>query len=210
MNYYVARSLYAPLSVSNRDRFLSPGLRDLHYKDSHLHKRAFYSLGEYLREPDITIKLRAPLPNAADDEPLTLASNDEAASSIILLLHPRAIHSEAYCRAFGRSISLISSRSGESLGLSSLTLHYKDRNLCNVHGRLSFPCGMSDLTLDSALYGRCSEEHPAKSGVVLDYASVRIDHCTLFLRADLVTRKLCQSGAASFGAMPLYNGLSLL
>lgn len=89
---------------------------------------------------------------------------------------------EAYRRAFGRTIPLISSRSGRSLGLSSLTLHCKDRNLCNVRGRHSLPFGKSDLTMDSALYGRCSEEHPAESGVVLDYASVRIDHCTFLTR----------------------------
>ena len=42
--------------------------------------------------------------------------------------------------------------------------------------------GKSDLALDSALYGRCSEEHPAKSGVVLDYASVRFNYCTFLMR----------------------------
>jgi hypothetical protein len=140
MYHHVARPplFYVPLSTCGRHRFLSPGLRNLHYKDSHLRKRALYSLGEYLREPDITIKLRAPPPDAADDEPLTLASINSAASSLVVLLLSRAIHREAYCRAFGRSILLISSRSGRSLGFSSLTLHYKDRNLCNVPDRLSF------------------------------------------------------------------------
>jgi len=141
MNHHVARSHLLRLSALAIVTGFFPGLRNLHYKDSHLRKRALYSLGEYLRESDITIKLRAPPPDAADDEPLTLASINSAASSLAVLLLSRAIHREAYCRAFGRSIPLISSRSGGSLGLSSLTLHYKDRNLCNVHDRLSLPCG---------------------------------------------------------------------
>lgn len=130
-------------------------------------------------------------------------------AALLYLLLSRAIHREAYCRAFGRSIPLISSRSGGPLGPSSLTLHYKDRNLCNVHDRPSFTLRKRvtwpwiALSTDGA-----PKNIPLKAAwcwTMLQFVSITAPS----LRADLVTRKLFQSGAASFGAVPLYDGLSL-